>query len=62
MPGYARSQIVVENVVGVYGSTVKLRRESRFSERPLGGERPVGGRRDCASVVLAVRREGALSE
>ncbi len=29
MPGYARFQIVVENVVGVSGSGVKLRRESR---------------------------------
>jgi hypothetical protein len=59
MPGYARSQVIVENVVGVYGSTVKLRRESRFSKRPLGGERPVGGRRDCASRVVAESRLGS---
>jgi hypothetical protein len=40
------------------GSRVKLRRDSRFSERPFGGERPVGGRRDCASLVVAEFRLG----
>jgi hypothetical protein len=40
------------------GSRVKLRRESRFSERPLGGERSVSGRRECASLVVAESRLG----